>query len=48
MSLQGDGPEKITSPLDISHDVVDSEPDGKTRAKTLRAQKKFSSPSRIR
>ncbi|UJR37944.1 hypothetical protein I4U23_030629 [Adineta vaga] len=48
MALQDDQDDKGASPLNMSRDVNDSEPDGKTRPKSLRAQKKFSSPSRIR
>lgn len=49
MSLQDDRDEKGASPLDVSRDANDFEPDGgKPRGKALRTQKKFSSPSRIR
>ncbi len=48
MSLQDHRDDKGMSPIDLSRDDNDSEPDGKPRTKTLRIQKKLSSPSRIR
>jgi hypothetical protein len=48
MSLQGDREEKDISPIDLSRDDNDSEPDGKSRTKYLRIHEKLSSPSRIR
>jgi hypothetical protein len=48
MSLQEDRDEKDISPVDLSRDDNDSEPDGKSRTKYLRIHEKLSSPSRIR
>jgi hypothetical protein len=48
MSLQDDHDEKDISPIDLSRDDNDSEPDGKSRTKHHRIHEKLSSPSRIR
>ncbi len=48
MSMQDDRDEKDVSPIDLSRDENDSDPDGKSRTKHLRIHEKLSSPSRIR
>jgi hypothetical protein len=48
MSMQDDRDEKDVSPIDLSRDENDSDPDGKSRTKYLRIHEKLSSPSRIR
>lgn len=48
MSLQDDRDEKDVSPIDLSRDDNDSEPDGKFRTRHLRIHEKLSSPARIR
>lgn len=48
MSMQDDRDEKDISPIDLSRDENDSDPDGKSRTKHLRIHEKLSSPSRIR
>ena len=48
MSAQDDRDEKDVSPIDLSRDENDSDPDGKSRTKHLRIHEKLSSPSRIR
>ena len=48
MSMQDDRDEKDISPIDLSRDENDSDPDGKSRTKYLRIHEKLSSPSRIR
>ena len=48
MSLQDDRDDKDVSPIDLSRDDNDSEPDGKSRTRHLRIHEKLSSPSRIR